>query len=173
MTNLQDVPGVYMHEEEMQLIHDLSKEVSGIFNPCNIVHIGIGWGGTCWYSRVGAPAANIYGVDIVGLRDVKPENVEKLAIHVIEGDSREVHRDFHLPIHFLYIDGDHVYDVLSLDIKNWASKVVVGGYVSLHDCEFCNWAEGVNRAIADGLSAKEWEDCGIKAWSRYFRRKLA
>jgi len=170
MTNLKEVPGIYMHDEEMQLIHDLSKEVAGIFNPCNIVHIGIGWGGSLWYSRVGAPESSIFGVDIVGTRDVKPDNVEKLAVQVIEGDSREVHRDFHLPVHFLYIDGDHTYPILSLDIKNWTPKVVVGGYVAFHDCYFCNWAPEVNRAIDENLSAKNWEDCGIEAWSRYFRR---
>ena len=171
---LMEMPGIFMHEEERILIRDLSKEVAGIFNPCNILHVGIGWGGSLYYSRAGAPDANIYGVDIVPKEDLElkgtPEQLAELNLNFIIGDSRIVHKAFRKPIHFLYLDGNHLYDCLIQDIKNWESKVVIGGYVSSHDCLSCHWAPGVNKALYEGLSPKEWEDLGIAGWSRYFRR---
>jgi len=172
LSDFMEMPGIFMHEEERILIRDLSTEVARIFNPCSIVHIGIGWGGSLYYSRAGTATANLYGIDLVGIDDLKgtPEQIALLNLHIIKGDSRNVYEQFNAPIHFLYIDGDHLYNCLIQDIENWASKVVVGGYVSSHDCLSCHWAPGVNKALDEGLSPKEWEDLGIAGWSRYFRR---
>ena len=163
------VPGIFMHEGERKLIVDLSSLVSSQFSPCNIVHIGIGWGGSLYCSRIGAPDARIYGVDIMGDDDIKGDASMQIELNlvVLRGDSRSI--EFFKPIHFLYVDGDHHYDVVKSDILRWGSKVVPGGYIAFHDC-IGDWAKDVNRAIDECLSAKEWEDCGIASWSRYFRR---
>lgn len=168
-----EMPGIFMHEEEKHLIQDLSSEMARIFNPCNIVHIGIGWGGSCSYSRMGAPHARIYGVDLVGADDLKgsSEQLTELNLNVIKGDSRVVYKDFHLPIHFLYIDGNHLYDCLTEDIKNWASMVVPRGFCAFHDCMGSHWSPDVNRAIKDTLNMREWEDLEIVDWTRYFQRR--
>jgi len=162
------VPGIYMHADERCLIVNLSYAVLD-FSPCNIVHIGIGWGGSLYCSRIGAPLATLYGVDIVGADDLKGDELmrEELNLQVLRGDSRVV--TFSEPIHFLYVDGDHTYEVVKSDIARWAPKVVPGGYIAFHDC-IGDWAAGINRAIAEELDPSEWEDCGIESWSRYFRR---
>jgi len=170
--DLINMPGIFMHEPERNLIRNLSQLVENTFSMCNIVHIGIGWGGSLYYSRVGALDGRLYGIDLIGTDDIKgtPEQIAMLKLNVIKGDSREVYKNFNAPIHFLYIDGNHLYECLIEDIKNWASKVVPGGFVAFHDCKQCHWAPGVNKAIDEGLSPKLWEDMGIAAWSRYFRR---
>lgn len=166
------IPGVFMHAGDREIIKELSSRVAELFSPCNIVHIGVQWGGSLYCSRVGAPQATIYGVDFHGADELKGTDEQKAELGMIPlvGDSALVHAGFTYPIHFLYVDGDHHYEPLSLDIRNWASKVVVGGYVAFHDAAECTWAPDVNRAIADNLSANSWEDLGISGWSRYFRR---
>ena len=166
------IPGIFMRPGDRKIIKELSSKVALQFPHCTIVHIGIGWGGSLYCSRAGAPHVAIYGVDIDGVAHLKgtEEQQRELNLIPITGDSRFAHRAFLDPIHFLYVDGDHTYEVLSEDIKNWSGKVATGGYIAFHDCQTCGWAVEVNRAIDDNLSAKEWEDLGISGWSRYFRR---
>ena len=167
-----NLPGAFMHHEERELIKNLSAEVASIFNPCNVVHIGVAWGASCYCSRAGAPNAIIYGVDTIGDRDLKgsDEDKKELNLHPLVGDSRVIHKDFHEVIHFLYVDGDHARDTVLSDIINWGGKVAKGGYIAFHDCAECGWAPGVNAAIAEGILSAKWQDLGIAAWSRYFRR---
>ena len=47
---------------------------------------------------------------------------------------------------FVYIDGDHTFDYIMLDIIHWARKVKVGGIMACHDYQHGTWA-GVNMAI--------------------------
>lgn len=170
MLNYLEVPGVYMHAEERTLIRNLSAEVAMSFGECNIVHIGVAWGGSMYCSRVGAPNCNLYGVDRVGFDDLKIP-FEALSAKEIRGLSQDTWQDFQEPIHFLYVDGDHIYPSLSSDIVHWGEKIVKGGYIALHDCVGSHWSLDVNRAIDDNLSADKWYDLGIESWSRYFQRK--
>lgn len=47
----------------------------------------------------------------------------------------------------LYLDGDHSYDGVMKDLKNWSSKVVEGGIIAGHD--YLNRAYGVYQAVHD------------------------
>jgi hypothetical protein len=40
---------------------------------------------------------------------------------------------FDKPIGYLFIDGDHQYESVSKDLKDWYPKVVSNGYIALHD----------------------------------------
>ncbi|MBM2802220.1 MAG: hypothetical protein HW419_113 [Deltaproteobacteria bacterium] len=51
---------------------------------------------------------------------------------------------WHKPIGFLWIDGDHRYEGVSMDFHCWAPHVVPGGIIAFHDTY--SW-EGVRRLI--------------------------
>jgi len=167
------MPGSYMHEEERELIKLLSTRAANAFDPCVIVQIGVAWGASVYCSRAGAPNATIYGVDIWGDDTLHgtDEQKKELNLQVIREDSKTAWEKFKGPIHFLYIDGNHSYEMVSSDIEKWGSKVVTRGFISFHDCIDCEVAEDISRAINDHLDPKKWEYLGIEAWSRYYRRR--
>ena len=47
--------------------------------------------------------------------------------------SHEAARDWTAPIDFLFIDGDHSWNGLDRDWRDWTTHVVAGGLVALHD----------------------------------------
>lgn len=165
--------GAYMHAEERRLINCLSVHVAAKFDPCIIVHIGVAWGASLYCSRAGAPDAVIYGVDVFGDENLRGESEQKkeLNMQTIRADSRTAWQGFDRPIHFLYVDGDHSYETVSSDIKNWGKKVVPGGLAAFHDCIDCEVAEAISRALDDHMDSEEWEYLGIEAWSKYYRKK--
>ena len=52
------------------------------------------------------------------------------------------------PIGFLWIDGDHRYEGVSMDFHSWAPHVVAGGIVAFHDTY--SW-EGVRRVVDEEI----------------------
>ena len=55
-------------------------------------------------------------------------------LRFVEGLSFDVVRDFHQEIDFLFIDGDHNYDVAKRDWEDWLPKMRNQGIIALHDC---------------------------------------
>lgn len=51
----------------------------------------------------------------------------------IEKFSDDAARDWHLPIDFLFIDGDHVEAAVRRDWEQWSPFVIPGGLVAFHD----------------------------------------
>lgn len=63
-------------------------------------------------------------------------NIEpvKEYVSVIKGSSHDVHEQFaDESIDFLFIDGNHKYDVVKKDLTLWYPKVKIGGIISGHD----------------------------------------
>lgn len=55
-------------------------------------------------------------------------------INPIKGDSRELHENYDdNSIDFIFIDGDHEYDGVMSDIKNWFPKLKKNGIIAGHD----------------------------------------
>lgn len=164
------MPGVFMHKEERELIKNLSSYVYRIFKPTIIVQIGTAWGGSVYCSRAGAPSATIYGVDMLGLDELRGTEEQKAELNCIEirGKSQEITPIS--PIHFLYIDGDHWYEPFISDLRRWASQVVPGGYMACHDAEGSKVSPDVNKGLGDWFDEEKWVDEGKASWSRYFRR---
>lgn len=82
----------------------------------------------------------------------------------VKGDSHEIGKRWtEIPIDLLFIDGDHSYQGVVLDIKAWLPLVTVGGFVLFHDCECVTnlnpvpviHAE-VSQAIDDTLDRSMW-----------------
>lgn len=111
--------------------------LSGPSETFRVVEIGVGTGFT----------SNLLVSDLVE-RDIDyeyfgidnrsyPEAQEIFFNHenmsLIEGVSWELADGIPSPIHFLFIDGDHVEESVRKDVAAYADKVPVGGVVAFHD----------------------------------------
>lgn len=76
-----------------------------------------------------------------------PDNIQKMKM--LSHDAAESVEDESLDV--VFIDGDHSYEGVSLDIKCWLPKVKVGGIIAGHDYDNTNkYGEafrGVDRAV--------------------------
>lgn len=64
----------------------------------------------------------------------------------LRGPSAAIAKEFVGTADMLFLDGDHAYEAVKLDLANWLPKLRSGGWLALHDW---GWAEGVKRAIAE------------------------
>lgn len=54
-------------------------------------------------------------------------------ISTIQGYSHEIIKEFNTPIDILFIDGDHDYNSVLRDYKDWSKLVKKGGFIAFHD----------------------------------------
>jgi hypothetical protein len=64
---------------------------------------------------------------------------------------------------FVFIDGDHSYDGVKLDIKLWLSKVKKGGWIGGHDYDHPK-LPGVKRAVDEAFTDKNIELDDNRTW---------
>lgn len=125
----QTARGAQLTAAERHWILTKSAETVGRHGAgCNIVHIGVDYGGSLVCSCAGADEANVIGVDLAVDHFEGPPEVE-----LIKGDSGVVCRKFHRPVHLLFVDGDHERDGVHADMRGWLGKVRPGGIVAFHD----------------------------------------
>lgn len=173
------MPGV-VSDNERVLLRELTQDAVGRFGPePTIVNIGIARGGSCYYLRSGALSAKLFGIDICGDDHLFGNQDEKdaLNLNIIRGSSTDVHKHFGEPIHVLFIDGCHHYEVVSQDIINWCSKVLIGGSVAFHDAVVgkmqSKWCDGVSKAIDDKLGETGcWVEESPVDMIRWFVREM-
>lgn len=164
------VPGAQLTTPEREWLKATAAEVTSAHARPTIVNVGIMWGASMWCLREGAPDAALYGIDI-DLRHGRTLQAERiwyedeLNATLIEADSRTY--TFTHPIHFLFIDGDHHYDVVQADISNWAPSVTRDGIIAFHDYAPASHnlqqfpeLEGVRRAADELFSTGHWEYYG-------------
>jgi len=141
-----------------------------------IVNIGVAHCGSMYCLRAGNPTATLYGIDIVECPvPISPE----LKAEFIIADSTKCYAEFSHSVHLLFIDGDHHYATVTSDLTHWASKVVKGGRVIIHDCyplpqdlrKNPHLAD-VNKAIDDWLklNGKQWKELKATNSFRAFQR---
>lgn len=104
-----------------------------LYQPRNILEVGVHRGGMIAVLRECFPQATIVGVD---------NNLEPLefdAFFPILGDSHSIEirdqviRQFKNQIDFLFIDGDHTYEGAMLDWEFYSPMVRSGGVIGFHD----------------------------------------
>lgn len=117
--------GILM-DEERQKLYDLA----GLVPPegC-MVNIGVEYGASVVCLRQGNPSARLFAIDLDNSR--LAENVSAV---FVTGDSRKIVKTWSVPIHLLFVDGDHHWETVFSDLNGFGKLVVGGGWVALHDC---------------------------------------
>ena len=169
--NWQTIPGAALDIQERRWLKDTAEKIAIRFENPILVNIGNYRGASLHCLRAGAPGGVLIGIDI------KPSKIrlEKLLrAEIIIADSTVCHCDFKRNIHFLFVDGDHSYEIITQDIANWTPKVVSGGIIAFHDYtlpppRFC-----VGQALDEWIksrASKSWMNISaagsIKAFERY------
>ena len=118
-------------------------------------------------------------MDEAVLKDVLYEtylkNIESVKAYVttIIGDSHEVHKRFEeRSLDVVFIDGDHSYEALLLDLAGWYPKVKQGGIIAGHDYyeNFCSDTCGVAKAVNEFFFDEEISRFGKSVW--YYEKRV-
>lgn len=83
----------------------------------------------------------------------------------LRGSSEEVGKGFDRAIDFLFVDGDHSYEGVKLDVDSWFDKVKPGGIVAFHDI---GWSEGVQQVVKENVKPKlqAWQSLPNLFWGK-------
>lgn len=167
--NYLDVPGKSIGPKQRKFIVSLAEMVHARFDDPVAVNIGVLLGCSMACIRTGLPNARIIGIDInFGRRMPGRKLMDWLRADFIQMDSRDAYKYIAFPIHFLFIDGGHTFDVAFSDMTNYGSKVVVGGVVAIHDMLLA----GVGRAFSEWYDSMLWAEIigspvlGLRAFER-------
>ncbi|PKN04681.1 MAG: hypothetical protein CVU74_05665 [Deltaproteobacteria bacterium HGW-Deltaproteobacteria-9] len=178
----------FMDEEEALRLYELAREASRI-GPCleigsycgrSAAYLGLGClenGGVLYSidhhrgSEEQQPGQEYFDPDLVdpqtGLIDTFPvfrKTINALGLDdtviPIVAKSEVVARNWSTPLSLVFIDGGHTFEAAYADYRGWASHIMPGGFLVIHDI-FPDPAEGgqapyaiYNMALASGLFAK-------------------
>lgn len=144
----------WLTDPERDALVDYARSAAEGIAEATIVNIGVEFGASLHCLRHGAPGATLYGIDL---------NISKLVgdphAKLIEGNSNDAAVAAMVPkdVDLLFVDGGHDYDTVLGDLRLWAPKVGVGGYLLLHD--YSSWE--LHKGVVDAVAA--WER-RLKKW---------
>jgi len=69
--------------------------------------------------------------------------------------SKTASKKFNKPIRFLFVDGDHKYEAVKMDIDLWSPKVVNGGIIAIHDS--VNW-DGPKKVVEEMKASGKYDN---------------
>lgn len=75
------------------------------------------------------------------------------------------------PIDMMFIDADHSYEGVKLDVDSWAPYVKSGGYLYFHDAD--ETSPGVEQLVREMGASKEWTDMHFYRDSQENRTSMA
>jgi len=78
-------------------------------------------------------------------KNIKSIKVDDIITQIVR-PSQEVAKDFNHPVEFIFIDGDHDYEMVKLDFDLWFPKVINGGIMAFHDT--IGW-DGPRRVVSE------------------------
>jgi cephalosporin hydroxylase len=151
---------IYQNLNEFEQLYNFVKSI----NPTKIVEIGSLFGGTLWYwMNMVKEGSKFLVVDsLVPESDTRYQqqvyghsnlwyqwaNAHKHNLQVIEGHSQDpkvINAIYHnMPqTDFLFIDGDHNYNVVKSDFLAYLDLVRPGGIIAMHDVHNPQWGGAV------------------------------
>ena len=122
------IKGALLSPTEREWLVNIAGSIAESFGSPLLLNIGIWHGASMHCLRAGAPGATLVGIDVAPR---KLQRSDVLRAELIWKDSRTIVWD--RPIHLLFVDGGHAYDVVRSDIRNFGQHVVVGGIMAFHD----------------------------------------
>ena len=85
-------------------------------------------------------------------------------VNPVRGDSHQVHNQYKdNSLDWIYIDANHEYDAVSMEIDMAIPKVKKGGYIMGHDytVETLLWGNSVVRAVNERIQTGDMKMVGI------------
>jgi len=64
--------------------------------------------------------------------NIRNAKVDDIIVPMVK-TSKEAAQDFKEPVEFVFVDGDHKYELVKLDFELWFPKLVKGGIMAFHD----------------------------------------
>ena len=180
MTLWKTIDGALLSQLEREWLKDVANSIAERFESLLFVNIGIFKGASMHCLRAGAPDASLVGIDI---STRKLQGRSTLNAELICQDTRQMGA-WDRPIHLLFVDGGHRYEVVKSDIRIFGQHVVTGGIMAFHDYARSETyleqrrqrrpgrgALGVGRAVDEFWSESQgWESLGITDSIKAFRR---
>lgn len=171
------VKGDKVLRDERLLIHRLAGEVFRCFGEHTvIVNIGVNAGASCHCLYAGAPQARHIAIDINLGRPLDAAHM-LTEVEFVQADSNIY--EFEGPVHLLFVDGCHRYDVANGDVVAWTPRIAIGGAIMFHDyapalediAKLGHQIAGVRQAV-DEWQAREtnWDEAGRASSVIAFRR---
>ena len=155
---LSAVNGIETHltDSEKVFLYQISKKTAAL----TILEVGSYKGASAVCFATGSPKqAKIYCIDTWDNRSMSEgqydtfqifqDNVSQFSYKIISirGDSNDSIKSLqHLSLDILFLDGDHSYDAVLNDYKNYFPLLKSGGFLLMHDA---GWAEGVQTVIKE------------------------
>ena len=127
MMNWRTVRGALVSQIEREWLKDTAALMAETFESPLLVNIGVRRGASMHCLRAGAPNADLVGIDVDLIKVVRTG----LRAEFICRDSRRL--SWYRPMHLLFVDGGHAYDVVRSDIRTFGKHVVIGGIMAFHD----------------------------------------
>jgi MMP 1-O-methyltransferase len=81
-------------------------------------------------------------------RNIKNANVDDIVTPIIK-TSEEAAKNFDKPIKLIFIDGNHEYKHVKLDVELWFPKVINGGIIAFHDTARGNKWKGPKKVVKE------------------------
>lgn len=180
MSLWKTIDGVLLSQVEREWLNATASSIAENFESPLLLNIGIFKGASLHCLRAGAPDAMLVGID---KSTGKLQGRNMLRAELIRNDTRKM-ESWDRPIHLLFVDGGHWYELVRSDIKNFGQHVVVGGIMAFHDyARSDNYLEerrqrrpkraplGVRRAVDELCTeSRGWEFLAIVDSIKAFRR---
>ncbi len=181
---LPEADAAQMGEGELRVLRTLASQVPA---GLDVVEIGSYRGNSTIALAEGSAAGNrvrVYAVDphvpFVGVkggvfgpadqaalyRNLSTFGVGELVAVVCLPSATVARAWTNESVGLLWIDGDHRYESVRLDLEAWYPHVAPGGIIAFHDCD----SEGVRRIISEATQAGKIERLGSQSLLSWFKK---
>lgn len=106
------------------------------------------------------------------LRNVRSRGVGHVIRHIV-GYSYDAVKTFHDKLDMLFIDGNHEYESVLQDFRDWTPLLKHGGYLAFHDVSFNNPDTGPQRVIRENILDRPGWSEHVHVQSLFLTRKSA
>jgi predicted O-methyltransferase YrrM len=102
-----------------------------------VVQVGAYWGASTVAILAARPDLFIFSIDLKPYPqeqdNIKAAGLSGNGVVRVLGDSAHVGARWPYAVDMVYIDGDHRYEAVKVDILTWIPKVKTGGIIAFHD----------------------------------------
>lgn len=158
--------GEFIRPGERCLLYAMAAEMVKRFERPRIINIGVSWGASVHCLKAGAPRGWVTGIDI-DLESRPVQNRHGLGAAFIEIDSRKCGLEYERPVHLLFVDGGHEYEMVKGDIGAWIPHIPIGGLAIFHD--YAPSPRDRDRLAGVERAVDEWHGGDLDCWLQVVR----